>query len=173
MQYCNYMWLHSSVQFYWGFLHEHTLAATFYQFCREEWRCAPHWHPRQILLIRCQAPSPEEYSWTSNKEKLSWVSVWCTPPLSSAACSELIKCGCKSDKGCGATCSCKKPQWNCTELGGHMKLQYCILNSVELFVRLRSNMVKQWVHIVCLSTYALDYNQWVQIIYYTPKRVNL
>ena len=62
---CNYIWLHSSVQFHWAFLHEHlalpatlvTLAATFYQFqagCRGEWQCASHWHPRQILLIQCQ-----------------------------------------------------------------------------------------------------------------------
>ena len=67
-----------------------------------------------------EAPSPEEYGRTLNKDNLSWVPVWCTLPLSSAACSELIKSGCKSDKGCGARCSCRKAKWNCTELCSHM-----------------------------------------------------
>ena len=67
-----------------------------------------------------EAPSPEEYGCTLNKDNLSRVPVWCTLPLSSAACSELVKCDFKSDKGCGARCSCRKAQWNCTELCSHM-----------------------------------------------------
>ncbi|KAG1662386.1 hypothetical protein GQR58_020959 [Nymphon striatum] len=32
------------------------------------------------------------------------------------ACSELVKCVCKSTKGCGGKCACKKSNWRCTEL---------------------------------------------------------
>ena len=63
-----------------------------------------------------QTPSPEGHGWTFDRESQSWVPVWSTLPLSSIACSELVKCGCKSDKGCGARCSCRKAQWKCTEL---------------------------------------------------------
>ena len=35
---------------------------------------------------------------------------------SSKACSELVKCSCRSVKGCGARCSCKKANWKCAEL---------------------------------------------------------
>jgi len=67
-------------------------------------------------LAQQQAPTPEGHGWTMDSETKSWLPVWTTLPMSSKACSELVKCGCKSAKGCGARCSCKKAHWKCTEL---------------------------------------------------------
>ena len=33
-------------------------------------------------------------------EGKSWVPVWLTIPVASKACSEFVKCGCKSERGC-------------------------------------------------------------------------
>ena len=62
------------------------------------------------------APKPDGWGWTPDEESQSWVPVWNTLPLASKACTELVKCGCKSEKGCGARCGCKKEKWPCTEL---------------------------------------------------------
>ena len=61
-------------------------------------------------LAQQQTPSLEGHGWTFDRESQSWLPVWSTPPLSSIACSELVKCGCKSDKGCCARCLCRKVQ---------------------------------------------------------------
>ena len=63
-----------------------------------------------------RAPTPEGWGWTLNEENQSWVPVWNTLPLASKACSELVKCSCKSQRGCGARCGCKIANWNCTDL---------------------------------------------------------
>ena len=44
--------------------------------------------------------SPEGYGWTMISEGKSWVPVWLTIPVASKACSEFVKCGCKSERGC-------------------------------------------------------------------------
>ena len=62
------------------------------------------------------APSPEGRGWTMKKESQSWIPVWTTMPMASKACSELVKCGCQSEKGCSGRCVCKKAQWKCTNL---------------------------------------------------------
>ena len=54
-------------------------------------------------LAQQQPPSPEGHGRTCDEEHQSWVPVWITLPVSSRACSELVKCGCKSEKGCGAS----------------------------------------------------------------------
>ena len=56
-------------------------------------------------------PSPASWGWS-----LDEVANTCTLPVASKACLELIKCSCKSSKGCGVRCGCKKANWNCTEL---------------------------------------------------------
>ena len=60
-------------------------------------------------------PSPEGYGWKLSEE-CKWAPVWITLPVASKACTELVKCGCKSSRGCGGRCACKKAQWKCTEL---------------------------------------------------------
>ena len=67
-------------------------------------------------LVEQQTPSPEENSWTLDEETKSWRPVLTTLPVASKACTELVKCSCRSVKGCGARCSCNKANWKCTEL---------------------------------------------------------
>lgn len=59
-------------------------------------------------------PSPEGWGWSL--EENIWVPVWSTMPIAAEVCSELIKCGCKSEQGCSSRCSCRKAGWNCTKL---------------------------------------------------------
>jgi 5'-3' exonuclease len=66
--------------------------------------------------IQQQTPSPEGWGWTFNEENNAWAPVWNILPVASKACSELVKCGCKSQSGCGGRCACKKAKWKCTEL---------------------------------------------------------
>ena len=61
------------------------------------------------------APTPEGWGWTLDEDS-QWAPVWNTLPVVSKACSELVKCGCKSQSGCGARCACRKAHWKCTEL---------------------------------------------------------
>ncbi|XP_071963322.1 uncharacterized protein [Antedon mediterranea] len=58
-------------------------------------------------------PTPEDWGWTL--EDTHWKPVWMTKPEAAKACNELIKCGCKSDRGC-VTCKCAKSNLPCTEL---------------------------------------------------------
>ena len=62
-----------------------------------------------------ELPSPEGHGWQLN-EQCKWSPVWINLPMASKACNELVKCGCKSSRGCGGRCACKKAQWKCTEL---------------------------------------------------------
>ena len=62
------------------------------------------------------APTPEGWGWTCDESSQSWTPVWNTIPVASKACSELVKCSCKSQSGCGARCACTKANWRCTEL---------------------------------------------------------
>ena len=68
------------------------------------------------LLPQQNTPTPEGWGWTWEMENQSWFPVWTTLPISSKACNELVKCGCKSKNGCSTRCACKKVQWRCTEL---------------------------------------------------------
>ena len=63
-----------------------------------------------------QIPSPEGNGWTLDGETNSWLLAWTNLEVASKACSELVKCSCRSVKGCGERCSCKKVNWKCTEL---------------------------------------------------------
>ena len=53
------------------------------------------------------APTQEGWGWILDEDSKSWDTVWNT---------KLVKCGCKSLKGCVGKRACKKAQWNCTEL---------------------------------------------------------
>ena len=50
-----------------------------------------------------ELPSPDGYGWTLNTER-KWSPVWTTLPLASKACTELVRCGCKSDRLWGKMC---------------------------------------------------------------------
>ena len=61
-------------------------------------------------------PTPQGWGWSLSEDGHSWMPVWNTLPTASKACSELVKCGCKSKNGCSGRCSCKKANWKCTQL---------------------------------------------------------
>ena len=61
-------------------------------------------------------PVPEGWVWTLDEDSKSWVTVWNTKAVAYKASSQLVKCGCKSLKGCGGRCACKKARWKYTEL---------------------------------------------------------
>ena len=66
--------------------------------------------------IEQHAPTPEGWGWTIDEDSNPWVRVWNMLPVVSKACSELVKCSCNIQSGCGARCACRKACWNCTEL---------------------------------------------------------
>lgn len=59
-------------------------------------------------------PTPEGWGWT--KEDNAWKPLWMTITEAARACSELIKCGCKSKRGCSSHCKCNKAGLACTDL---------------------------------------------------------
>ena len=68
-----------------------------------------------------ELPSPEGYGWTLNTER-KWSPVWTTLPVASKACTELVRCGCKSDRQSGnalnfAAATVKRNR--CTDCIGH------------------------------------------------------
>ncbi|KAG0718560.1 hypothetical protein GWK47_052215 [Chionoecetes opilio] len=64
----------------------------------------------QPVINVTKPPTPEGFGWTL--ESATKPGVLCGPTcrVASQACSELVKCGCKSAT-CGGRCSCKKAQW--------------------------------------------------------------
>ena len=52
-------------------------------------------------------PTPEGFGWHFESATCTWHPVWSNLPVASRACSELVKCACKSDT-CVGRCSCKK-----------------------------------------------------------------
>ena len=61
-------------------------------------------------------PTPSSWGWKLDESLGTWRPIWITNPIAARACSERIKCNCKSENGCGSRCSCRKSNWNCTEL---------------------------------------------------------
>ena len=53
-------------------------------------------------LTKQDMPSSEGWGGRWDNKILSWTPVWTTLPHASKACTELIKCGCKSKNGCSA-----------------------------------------------------------------------
>ena len=45
-----------------------------------------------------------------------WAPSWMTIPQVSQSCQELLKCGCKSERGCAGRCKCVKAELPCTAL---------------------------------------------------------
>ena len=59
-------------------------------------------------------PSPTLYGWKMEEDiyRVHWMTI----PESSEVCRELIRCGCKTSKGCSGRCICKKNNLKCTDL---------------------------------------------------------
>jgi len=60
-------------------------------------------------------PCPSEWGWVKVSNDM-WAPLWMTIPPASQSCQELLKCGCKSGRGCAGRCKCVKAQLPCTAL---------------------------------------------------------
>ena len=69
----------------------------------------------QCLLSEPQLENPSDWGWCKNKTG-EWEPFWTSLPQASDCCSELIKCSCKSEKGCRGRCHCVKAEMLCTAL---------------------------------------------------------
>ena len=49
-------------------------------------------------------PSPGDFGWKLS-EDYRWLLVWMMLLVASKACTELVKCSCKSSRGCGGRCA--------------------------------------------------------------------
>ena len=58
-------------------------------------------------------PNPEHWGWAMKEN--TWIPLWMTQSEAAKACKELIKCACKSVRGC-IKCKCIKLGFSCTEL---------------------------------------------------------
>ena len=66
----------------------------------------------QSVIRDPELQCPSKWGWS--KEDDSWKIVWTSLEPISKCCSELTKCGCKTD--CGGRCKCKKTGLHCTKL---------------------------------------------------------
>ena len=69
----------------------------------------------QMLVSAPQMPSPSGWGWQSSNTG-GWEPMWTTLPEATAACQELLRCGCT--KGCGEHCKCLKAALRCSALCG-------------------------------------------------------
>ena len=68
-------------------------------------------------LIPCaEIPCPSEWGWSRSATDSTWEPLWTTIPQASESCRQLLKCGCKSDKGCRGRCTCVRAEMLCTAL---------------------------------------------------------
>jgi len=66
--------------------------------------------------VQQNRPTPESWGWKWDEHSKEWTPVWTTLPMASSACMDLVKCSCKSEKGCGTRCGCRKANLSCTDL---------------------------------------------------------
>ena len=69
----------------------------------------------KCLEVSPQLPSPSEWGWVRESTQ-GWEPLWTTIPQVSESYQELLKCGCKSDRGCGGRCKCIRAELPCTAL---------------------------------------------------------
>ena len=67
----------------------------------------------QCLVSNPELPSPSEWGWTKS-ESDAWHPRWTTLPETSKECLELVKCGCRAERGCKARYKCAKAGMSCT-----------------------------------------------------------
>ena len=59
-------------------------------------------HNVNVLQNR-RTPESWGLEWDENGKEL-WAPIWTTQPIASSAYMELVRCSCKSEKGCGTRC---------------------------------------------------------------------
>ena len=60
-------------------------------------------------------PCPSEWGWVKVANDM-WAPLWMTIPQALQSCQELLKCGCKSERGCAGRCKCVKAELTCAAL---------------------------------------------------------
>ena len=88
-----------------------TSAALFQHAKRAVFQAAYVWG--QSLLRSPELPDPADWGWTKNNSNM-WQPLWTTLPEACKSCQELIKCGCKVERGCRGRCKCVKAGVACT-----------------------------------------------------------
>ena len=59
----------------------------------------------KCLEVSPQLLSPSEWGWVRGSTQ-RWEPLWTTIRQASESCQELLKCGCKSERGCAGRCKC-------------------------------------------------------------------
>lgn len=67
------------------------------------------------MEVSYQLPCPSEWGWMRDSTQ-AWEPLWTTIPQASQSCQELLKCGCKSERGCTGRCKCIRAELPCTAL---------------------------------------------------------
>ena len=67
------------------------------------------------LKVSPQRRPPSEWGWVGDLTQ-TWEPLWSTIPHASQSCLELLRCGCKSEKGCAGRCKCVRAELPCTAL---------------------------------------------------------
>ena len=67
-------------------------------------------------------PSPKDWGWVDPPQ---WKPLWTTLPEVTKSCSELIRCGCKLERGCRGHYRCRKASLKCTALCKPCRGKYC------------------------------------------------
>ena len=69
----------------------------------------------KCLEVLPQLPPPSEWGWQRGPTQ-AWDTLWTTIPQASQSCQELLRCGCKSERGCTGRCKCVRAELPCTAL---------------------------------------------------------
>ena len=69
----------------------------------------------RCLEVSPQLPPPSEWGWVRGSSQ-TWEPLWTTISQASKSCQELLKCGCKSGRGCAGRCKCARAELPCTAL---------------------------------------------------------
>ena len=67
------------------------------------------------LVPSIRLPCPSEWGWVKGSKEL-WEPLWLTIPQALQSCQQLLKCGCKSERGCTGRCKCVRAKLPCTAL---------------------------------------------------------
>ena len=68
----------------------------------------------QSTLPSPDLPSPSEWGWKRSTTG-TWETCWTALPQATQACRELLRCGCKKEKGCRGQCKCRRASLQCTD----------------------------------------------------------
>ena len=67
------------------------------------------------LDVTLDLPPADDWGWVRNPTQ-AWEPLWTTIQTAAQSCQELLKCGCKSVRGCTGRCKCVRAALPCTAL---------------------------------------------------------